>query len=139
MYALRLARSIGADAGKTLAAVGALAAQIHSKFPRRTAAREFAGCRGWHLLSTPHRLPVESFATAVRRPQHRASLLSRVGATRHRSPVLETLPEGLPPATGHCLALAVARWHDDQGSLGWGKKPAKTRPIAVSWGSSVRC
>ncbi len=44
----------------------------------------------------------------------------------------------LRPSARYRLELAERRWLHDQGAAGRGKKPAKTRPIAVSWASSGR-
>src|SRR6188472_1000594 len=127
-----------ADGGRILAADRAVVAEVQAVTTRRPAAGRSAAGDGRHLLCSAHGLSVESVAAGVRQRQHRASLLPGVDERGRVRQGVARDATALRPSARHRLELAKCRRVDDQGAAGRGKKPAKTRPIAVSWGSSGR-
>src|SRR3954470_13537282 len=123
---------VGAD-GRTAAA----SAEPPAGLPQPT--RPGPGRPGWDLLHPTHRQPVG------RAERHRhlfevlgSPALHRVGGSGSVPRVLAPGAAGLRRGRRDRLEVAVGRWGDDQGALGWGKKPAPTRPTGASWGPSAR-
>ncbi len=90
-HALRLVRSVCADARENVASIGAAVAQVSAQSEGRSASRESARRRQWNLLSVAHGLPMEGVAAAVRLIQHGASLLPRMEPPAHLPSLLEEM------------------------------------------------
>src|ERR1700757_1208554 len=118
------------------------AAATAAKTPAGLSQPASAGPRGdgRHLLCAAHRLSME-----CAEPDNSllvvlgASAVSGVDGGGGVRDVLVCGPAGLRRTGWHRLELAGARWSDEQGAAGGGKKPVATRPIAASAGSSAHC
>ena len=88
---MQLVRSVCADAGENVAAVGAVVAQVSAKSEGRAAPSKSAGRRQRYLLSVAYRLPVEGIATTVWLPQHGTSVLSGMEPTSGLPSLLEKM------------------------------------------------
>ena len=127
-----------ADGGRILAADRTAVTEICQVAAWRPATSECSTGNGRHLLRASHGLSVEGVATRVWERQHSASLLPGVDTTGRVWQGVAANATAVRPPASYRLELAECRWLHDQGATGRGKKPGKTRPIAVSWGSNGR-
>jgi hypothetical protein len=76
---------------------------------------------------------MEGDAQAVRVGQRDSRLLPGVGGIRRVPGVVGIRFGRVRRVEGDRLEVAEYGRGDDQIAAGWGKKPAKTRPIAANW------
>ena len=132
-YVRRLIVKVSRDFRRALGTHRSVSPHLQTEFQGGTPAFADAKGSGRHLVCVGHRLPMEGDAQAVRIGQRDPRLLPRVGRIRRVPAVVGIRFGRIRRVKRDRLEVAEYGRGDDQIAAGWGKKPAKTRPIAASW------